>query len=135
MTRVLSILGAMGMGLLTAVFMTVSAGAAPIVSPSVVQTERLLDADSDIVKVHRWHCRWRRGHRHLGACEPAYDDPYDEPYYEPHYDNGVPNIVIGPRWKRRRGSRCTRRIRNHCVRRWRGQPGRRARCLRKYRCH
>ena len=130
MKRAIKLLGVMGMGLLASVFMTVSAGAVPIVSPAVEQTTRLLDANSDIINVHRWHCRWRRGHRHPGACEPV----YDEPYYEPYYDNGIPNVVIAPRWRPRAGSRCTRRTRNHCIRRWRGQPGRRARCLRKYRC-
>ncbi|MEM7424548.1 MAG: hypothetical protein AAF441_00525 [Pseudomonadota bacterium] len=134
MMRVLTVLGAMGMGLLTAVFMTTAAGAAPAISPSVVQTDRFLEGASDVINVHRRHCRWRRGHRHLWACDQAYDDPYDEPYYEPYYDNGIPNVVIAPRWRPRAGSRCTRRIRNHCIRRWRGRPGRRARCLRKYRC-
>ncbi len=137
MMRVLTLLGTIGAGLLTAVFITASAWAAPAISPAVVQTERVLDGISDVVKVHGWHCGWRRGHRHRGACggyDPAYDDPYDEPYYEPHYDSGIPNVVIGPLYKPRARGRCTRRVRNHCLRRWRGQPGRRARCLRKYRC-
>lgn len=137
MTRVLTILGAMGMGLLTAAFLTASAWAAPAISPSVMQTERFLDENSDIVKVHRWHCQARRGHYHPEACD---GDPYDnEPYYEPYVDGGVPNVVLGPVHSRNRSARnyrrsCTRSNFRHCNRRWRNGSKRWRRCMRKYGC-
>lgn len=32
------------------------------------QPVRPVAGDAGLVKVHGWHCDWRRGHRHKGAC-------------------------------------------------------------------
>ena len=134
MTKVATYLAA---GILTVLTMLSSAWAGPVISPAVSQYDKLMQDNPGLTNVHGWHCQERRSHVHPDACgdTPYYDDPFEDPLYDPTYDNGVPNFVISPKVRRRanRGN-CPRRVRRGCNRRWSGQPGRRARCLRKYNC-
>ena len=141
MKKVFALLSAAGLGLFAACTLAVSAWAAPVMIPSGHQLERHLETDPGITKVHRWHCRTRRGHYHPEACGGGYDpyDPYDDPRYDdPYYDDGPPDIVIQPSHRRSRSRRvnrrCTRALRRGCNRRWRDNRRRRLRCLRKYNC-
>lgn len=125
----------MVIGITAALFQANDAEAAAAAPLNVLQLERYFEPDPLAQNVHGWHCRSRRGpygwHRHRRACGDYYDDPYDDPYYNDPYYEG-PAVVIRPRKRRR--SRCTRRVRRSCYNRWRHNRGRLARCLRKYRC-
>jgi hypothetical protein len=64
------------------------ASAGPLASGLTTGNAAVPLMDEGLVqKVHGWHCRWRRGHRHRRAC---YDDDYHYGYGYPGYGFGFP---------------------------------------------